>query len=359
MTQERHVQQHDQEALIFKGRLLPKLPDGYTEPSVNNPLVVPYGAMPANPFFDDSVKQQQSNIKAEHYKLYLSPPTDMPPTFVKVVADDYVMNEPRREMENFEAHMRFMESHGYPDVESLADEVKLYEKAQASVDQITDVLVETDEETGEFGKVGHPFTYRMQYVEPMRADMIAAIESRGGFVYPAITPYRSIVIMPKLAKDEDENIIEPQRIVGFIVKYKRDFGQIPVPGSDNVINVVERQIAAFRVDEESGFDQKILSAMHELSDTHPDRVRWEGPATEGFLDRLARTGCKEFIESAIQRDSLEDFVVPVSTTIYGFKEKLSRKPKINKIASKTIEQALFESLDQLESSESDASLYDY
>jgi len=353
------AQQEQLEPLFFKGRLLPKLPLDYTEPSLNNPLVVPYGAMPANPFLDDAVKQQQMNIKAEHYKLYLSPPTDMPPSFVKVVADDYIINEPRREMENFEAHTTFIKKSGYPESESLAAEVVLYEKAQATIDQITDVLVQTEEDAGEFGKVGHPFAYRMQYIEPLRANMIAAIESRGGFVYPTIAPYRSIVIMPKLAKDEDEVILEPQRIVGFIVKYKRDFGRIPVPGSNKVINVVERQIAAFRVDEESGFDQKILDAMHELSDKYPDRVRWEGPITEGSLDRLARTGCKEFIESAIQRDSLEDFVVPVSTTIYGFKETIEEKPAFDLVARAAIERGLIKGLSRLEPSQSDAHLFDY
>jgi len=319
MTERIPVQSRQHEALVFKGRFLPELPRHYTEPSQNNSLIVPHGAMPANPFFDDQVKRQQLDIKLEHLKLYLSPPIDMPASFVKVVADDYIMNEPRREMENFETHMKFISEDGYVANEALEAEMQLYEKGQASISQIADVLVGTNEVAGEFGKVGHPFGYRMQHVQPMRADMDQAIEVHDGVVYPAVSPYRSIVILPKIAKNEDEMVVGPQRIDGFIVKYKRDYGKIPVPGSTEIINVVERQIAAFRVDEASGFDQEVLAAMHQLSDHHPDRVNWEGRQSPAFLDRLARTGCKEFIERAIQRDSLEDFVVPVSTTLYGYK----------------------------------------
>ena len=306
------------EALRFNERLLPELPQGYNEPGRDNSLITPCGAAPAHPFRDEYIKNQQIDIESEFLKLYSTPPTDMPEEFVRVILDDYVINGQRRKMENYEAYMKFVEG-GKPVSEEMIPTIILFEGGHATVDQIADVAVGTDIESLEFGKDSHPYGYRMNYLKDLRSDTNAAIESHGGVVYPSISPYRSITVLPKVERYDDGSPFGLQRIVGFIVKYKRDIGRIPVPGTDEFVHVVERQIAAYRVDEASGFDQQVLAEMHRLSDTYPKRIQWDRSSQPNFLERLKRTGCQDYIEAAVQQDSLEDFVVPVSTTIYGFK----------------------------------------
>jgi hypothetical protein len=307
------------EPLVFKGRVLPELPSHYTEPSENNPLIVPYGAMPANPYLDEQVKRQQAAIESEFLKLHETPSKDMPESFVRVMTDDYMINEPRRKMINYEAHMQFIADGGYVATGSLADEMQRYEKGQASISEIADVIVKTPARKGEFGKVSHPYGYRMQYIDAMRTDTINAIESHNGIVYPEVSPYHSIKIHPKVERYDNGSKRGLQRIVGFIVRYKRDFGRIPVPNSDEDVHIVERQIAGYRVDQDSEFDLGVLAQMHHLSDMYPKRIQWDQPTFPNFVQRLGRTGCKDYIETAVQQDSLEDFVVPISTTIYGYK----------------------------------------
>jgi hypothetical protein len=346
--------EYHHETLTFKGRLLPKLPSHYVEPSSINPLIVPHGAMPANPFLDDAVKKQQQIINREYFKLYQTPPKEMPRSFVEyVVTDDYVIHEQRRSMENFEGFMEFDQSEAYVDP-SLQTEKELFERGQAMINESAHFVVHSPIRKGEFGKVLHPYGYRMQEIEPFRTETNEAIELLGGVVYPTISPYRSIKILPKVRRFDNGTEFGGQEIVGFIVKYKRDYGHILIPDSDNeVLRIVERQIAAYRVDEASGFDQKVLQAMHDLRDTYPKRIRWDQPqsddvkANEIFYNRLKMTGCAEFIEHAVQTDALDDFVVPISTTIYGYKEKLPEKPPVDHMAHKALELSLNRSLDAM------------
>jgi len=323
------------EALVFKGRTLPELPEQYKEPGVSNALIVPYGALPANPFVDEQVKKQQADINAEFHKLFETPPQDMPESFVRLILADYVINENRRQMENYENYMLWP---GAVEKELVDDQiqerVELFERGQATIDQILDVATQTDIQSFELGKVTHPFGYRMQYLDDFRTDVKDAIESHGGVVYPSIAPYRSIGILPKVEQRNDGTENGQQEVVGFIVKYKRDFGKVIMPGSDEVIHLIERQIAAYRVDVASGFDQSILSAMHDLAAKYPMRVKWNDVLNPSFKDRLIRTGCKDFIEKAVQTDSLEDFVVPISTTIYGYKEFPARSKHLGDVAIK-------------------------
>jgi len=306
------------EALLFNERVLPELPQGYREPGLENSLITPCGAAPAHPFRDEYIKNQQMDIESEFLKLYSTPPTDMPEEFVRIILDDYIINGQRRQMENYEAYMKFVEG-GKQVAADMIPTIILFEGGHATVDQIGDVAVGTDIESLEFGKDTHPYGYRMNYLKGLRRDTNAMIESHGGVVYPSISPYRSITVLPKVERYDDGSDYGLQRIVGFIVKYKRDIGRMPVPGTDEFVHVVERQIAAYRVDEASGFNQEVLAGMHELSDKYPKRIQWDQPLQPSFLDRLKRTGCQDYVEQAVQQDSLEDFVVPISTTIYGFK----------------------------------------
>lgn len=344
------TQQH--ETLRFRGRLLPKLPNHYVEPSSINSLIVPHGAMPANPFLDEAVKKQQQGIDVEYLKLYQTPPKEMPQSFVEnVITDDYIINEERRKMENFEAYMEFVQSDASVDP-SLRLAMELFERGHLLINDSVHLVVHSPIKKAEFGKVTHPYGYRMQELEPFRIEMDEAIELQGGVVYPTISPYRSIKILPKVRRFDNGTEFGGQEIVGFIVKYKRDYGHIPIPGGDNeLLRIVERQIAAYRVDKASGFDQTVLRAMHDLRDTYPKRIQWDKSTSdddneaEVFYNRLKMTGCAEFIEHAVQTDALDDFVVPISTTIYGYKERLLEKPKVNHIAHKALELSLNRSLD--------------
>ncbi|MBC7565249.1 hypothetical protein H7100_03425 [Candidatus Saccharibacteria bacterium] len=354
MFEKLSIETQHRETLKFKGRLLPQLPKQYIEPSLSNDLITPYGAMPANPYLDDAVKHQQRNINEEYSKLYALPPGDEPQSFVEaVVVDDYVINEERRKMENFEGFMEFVRSGTYLDP-SLQAEMKLFEKGHATINQAIHFVLNSGIQKGEFGKVTHPYGYRMQELEPFRVAMDKAIEFQGGVVYPTVAPYRSIKILPKVKLSDDGSEFGKQEIVGFIVKYKRDYGHIPVPGQDNeVLRIIERQIAAYRVDEASGFDQEVLQAMHDFCATYPKRIRWDrsgcddGKKNEIFYNRLKMTGCANFIENAVQTDALDDFVVPISTTIYGYKETLPEIQPVDHKAHLALELTLHRQLDAL------------
>jgi hypothetical protein len=333
-TPEKPHTQETQERIVFKDRLLPALPEQYREPSLGNDKITPHGAAPANPFKDEAVKAQQRIIAKANLLLYETPPEDMPKEFVyNVVTADFVINTERRKMDNFEAYSKFLSLESVVDP-SLSESQKRFERAHASIAEIIDLTLHTDIESAELGGVAHPYGYRMQELIPLRKETDAAIESRGGVVYPTIAPYRSIVIQPAVESFDDGTQYGGQRIIGFVVKYKRDYGHIPVPGDDTkVLRVVERQIAAYRVDEASGFDQSVLQAMHALRDQCPDRIHWgirtpNDPKSKVEAEnRLLRTGCSLFIEKAVQTDSLADFVVPLETRIYVYKDEVMKQPK--------------------------------
>jgi len=362
--EQKQLQAH--ETLVFKGRLLPQLPTEYIEKSLENPLIVPYGAVPANLYRDEETKLQQAMINESFQMLYETPPSEMPREFVDhVVVNDYIINENRRMIENFNVYTQFMASDTEIDP-TLFPEIDRFESGHATIEEIARIASHSDIPSVEFGKVTHPYGYRMQYIDPFRTDMSQAIEAQGGVVYPDIAPYRSIKILPRVLRADDGTEFGRQRIIGFIVKYKRDYGHIPVAGSkDEVVRVVERQIAAYRVDEASGFDQSVLDAMHALREEYPKRIHWDAHVSEDgkdrkvFTDRLHKTGCLSFIENAVQHESLEDFVVPISTTIYGHREKLPEKKKLDSFAKTAIERALNESLSRLQPSVSDAHHFDY
>ena len=358
---EKIIPEAQREALTFKGRLLPELPEHYVEPSSVNPLIVPHGAMPANPYFNESIKEQQRFVNGQFLKLYQSPPQDMPEEFVEdVVIDDYIIHEERRKMENYEAFMEFFED-GVVIDESVLPILERFERGQASIDEILMILAnpnidaredkESEFKSGEFGKVSHPYGYRMEQLEPFRNEMNEAILAQGGVVYPTVMPYRSIKILPRLKRFNNGTPEGGVRIIGFIVKYKRDYGHVPVVGKDDeVVRVVERQIAAYRVDEASGFNQNIIQAMHDMQAQYPKRMLWDSPVMnqreQQVLDnRLKSVGCTDFVEYAVQTDSLRDFVVPISTTIYGYKEKLPEKLSVDPMARVALESALNSTLD--------------
>lgn len=320
----------------FKDRLLPEIPLGYRE----YPGLKPYGAVPAHPFLDDEIKKQQREINFGFHNLYKTPPEEMPDAFVDMIYDDYIINEERRKMINYEKFMKWSRCID-PQTDDLRMKLDLFERGQASPSDILDLAAitppltpgrtETDTDISmEFGKVTHPYGYRMEYVDPFRQEVNEAIERHGGVVIPDVEPYRALKILPYAYTYFDESGDKKQRLKGFIVKYKRDYGIVHLPGGTESMKLVERQIAAFRVDAASGFDQSIIENMNAVADAYPGRVRWEDHQNPNLQKRLARTGCEEFITAAVQGDSLEPFVVPISTTIYGYKIERSAPRKMGR-----------------------------
>lgn len=313
----------------FKGRILPPLPANYREPCSDNPRIKPHGSVPAHPFRDEETKQQQREMLAGFNILYRTPPKNVPKSFVRVMVDDFVINEERRKMDNYQGYMAW-KALDEPVPEDLEEPLEYFEKGQATESEILSILQRTKLRKGEIFKVSHPHGYRMEQLQPARDELDEAILEHGGVIYPTVTPYRSIDVLPRVEYVPNEHGDIRQRLIGFIVKYKRDYGKVPVEHSEEIIHLVERQIAAYRVDADSGFDQTVLQAMHDFSDNYHKRIRWEDTHNPHLKSRLRRTGCWSFIENAIQTDSLEDFVVPISTTVYGHKELPSKSKALGR-----------------------------
>lgn len=287
-------------------------PADFEEPFSGKPFDRAYGAMPANPFKDETVKARQASIESEFLKLFVTPPAELaiPKEFQDLFTDDYVIGERRRQMTNFNNYMEWRKKYHYLN-KDLLPLFERYESATAEVEDVIDIALHTNIQNGlEVGRVTHPYWQRMEYVLDLRRDTAEVIQNRGGRLEPWISPYRSISIVPYTNNGE---------VAGFIVPYKHDLGSIIRPGDGKVLHVVERQIAGIRVDEASGFSQGVLRRMHDIAKDKPD-FDWANTGDERFEYHLRNTGARGFIEKAIQTDSTEEFLVPESTTIYVFAE---------------------------------------
>lgn len=277
----------------------------------------PYGAMPANPFRDVDVRSRQSNVDVQFEKLFKYPPEDqnIPEPFRQFVIDDYTIGEQRRKMINYDHYGMWRQGIGQDIPDYLHDQIDRFESGRAEPDDVLDIAIDpsaTNLESLEIGKLTHPYWQRIQHLPGFRSAVSKSIESHGGTLLPSILPYRSIGIRPHTTIVDGK-----QRINGFIVKYKHDLATIPLLDG-RVFRVVERQLAAYRADEASGFSQRVLGRMHDLVDLREQKFDWTNTFDEYFDARLTSTGCKEYIERKVQKDSNEAFVVPISTTIYGY-----------------------------------------
>lgn len=287
----------------------------FREPSDGTLRYSPAGAMPANPFVDEELKAAQAYKTAEFSKLFSQAREGVPSEFATILADDYLIGDQRRCMQSFEGYSEWLAMRE-PITEEIDQKMSYFERGKATVGEIFDIAVETKIPHFEVGRVTCGYGQRLEFLQPFREEVVQEIENHGGLVFPTIQPYRyrSIDIDPKVWVDEFGN----KRLAGFIVKYKRDIGRIDILNDTDAIHVVERQIAGYRIDEASGFDQDIIARMNALiTDTG---MQWDGQKDHAWDFELSRTGCRDFIETAIQTDSTADFVVPESVAIYGFKE---------------------------------------
>lgn len=287
----------------------------FREPTDGSLRYSPYGAMPAHPFKNESIKARQRHIFQEFMKLFKNYPADVPAEFAEMLEDDYFIGEQRRGMQNYEGYTEWL---GLK--QALPAEfdgiVEQYENGGAFPDEILTLAISAKLPSFELGKVTSPYRKRLEHVAPMREDVRDAIEFHGGVVYPSIQPYRSIDIQPMFSLDT----AGMHRLVGCIVKYKRDFGHIDIPAESDRLSIVERQIAGYRIDESSGFPQELVARLEaivaERYANNPEAVILD------WSECVKESGLAAFIEAAVQSDSLEPFVVPESTTLYGFRQPI-------------------------------------
>ncbi len=316
-----------------------------------------YGAMPANPFLNEKVRKRQAGIDRELIKLFEYPPEELaiPKAFRNFLLRDHFIGEERRKMQNYESYAGWRQKiNGFILPGYLSDQIDRFETGNAEPDDILDIVMdpmnddqETSLESFEIGKITHPYWRRIEHVPAFREAINESVEAHGGVLFPTVLPYRSIDIIPKTSIDKRGH----DTIVGFIVKYKHDIGEIHSKNGERKIKIVERQLAGYRVDEASGFRQDIIEAMEnitldrslkniqfdesmkEIADEESERpFYWENIHDKRFEYLLRTTGCRGFIEKAIQLDSQEAFVVPISTTIYGFNEFQDPSTKMAHVA---------------------------
>jgi hypothetical protein len=292
------------------------VPPTFAEPFSGTLYDRQFGSMPANPFKSDIVRARQACIEKEFLKLF-EPPAGLgvPDEFAQFFRDDYEIGERRRQMTNYDNYMAWQAS-----APVIPDELLLpvdrYESGTAEVEDVFDIILGTSMIDGmEVGRVTHPYWRRMQHLQPLRDSVAKAIVERGGVLERQSSPYRSIDIVPAISIDQHGN----QRIHGHLARYKHDIGSMVRPSDGKVIHVVERQIAGIRIDETSGFSQGVLRRMHEVADAKENFV-WSNIKDERFEYHLRDTGCRGFIEKAIQTDATDDYIVPESTTVFMFAE---------------------------------------
>lgn len=297
--------------------LAQKCPDVFTEPFSGEPHDSHYGAVPANPYYNEEVKGRQAHIKEEFGRLFEYPPEELgvPESFKQLLMDDYIINVERRRMINYENFAKWRQENAqlpYPDLEEIAQKT---EKGYAEPGEVLDLTLHTDLSGLEVSRVSHPYWRRTEYITPMRIDVARSIIDRGGELNSLSEPYRRVKIVPHTEQNE---MTGQEDIIGFIVRYKRDVGQIPCPDG-SVLRIVERQVAAYRTDEASGFPQDIIEDMQQAA-ARKKGFHWSNTADERFDDTLASTRCTGFINKTVQTDTAASFVVPESTTIYCYKE---------------------------------------
>jgi len=275
----------------------------------------PWSPVPGNPFLNDEVKERQRAVNERIDQLFMLPPKDqfVPDSFRDMLFDDHVISFQRRNMLNFN---RFSEWRVGVDPSRMSQESCRVEDGSATVmDTLTHLHI-TSTESGEVGKTTHPYSQGIEHIADFRQEVTDSITALGGIVTPSIQGYRSIDITPKYHRDDDNKIV----VLGLIANYKHDIGTIPATQKDQLVTIVERQIAGYRVDEAAGFDQDIAANLATELDKFDNFVYDNTTEYDIVLAKiLESTGCRDYVERIIQSDALEPFVVPVSTTIYGFR----------------------------------------
>ena len=303
--------------------LAKECPTEFNEPYSGREYDRHYSAMPANPYINEQVKAREAVIKAELGKLFEHPPEEMniPESFRQLLIDDYHINVERRRMINFENFAKWRQDH--PRLhDALEASVQRVENGYTEVGDILDVALNTSLSGLEVGRITHPYGQRIEQVTPMRLNVAAAINERGGTLESISKPYKRIKIVPKIERLGKEG---EQEITGFIVRYKHDLGFIP-KAEGEVLRVVERQVAAYRADEASGFPQDIIAAMQELAEKEQRKTKkpfyWDNVPSDRLETLLTDSRCRGFIEKSVQTDSLDSFIIPESTTIFCYPEKV-------------------------------------
>ena len=270
---------------------------------------------PMDPFHDDEVKSHQRDVE-NFMKRLVSPeavPDDIPSGVADMIELNMLHSFATLGVSNYQGYLDALAHAQSYDDETIAT-MERAARSEASADEILSLIVNGVLKKGELGKVTHPYGYRLANVPELRSRVDSAILNNGGILIPRVAPYRDIKLHPHYTFDDKNYQNDLQlnsRLHGLVVTYKRDVGHIDSEETRSV-NVVERQTAAIRIDEASGFDQAIA---HELLAFRPSNDKQ-------WRDKLvSASGCLDYIETAIQTDSSADYLIPLSTVAYSYESK--------------------------------------
>ena len=267
---------------------------------------------PMNPYLDDAVKQHQSDVAASLSELAgeRAAPEGTPAGIIEMIEQNFLYSQAGLPAANHKSYGLMLEKN----VPLRGLELSLMHEAargKAIPAELLHLLIYTPLDATELGKVTHPYGYRMQHVPELRQRVDDAILENFGQLHPDITPYRDIKLHPHYTLN-DENYHKDftlnQQLHGMIATFKHDLGWIDLDNGRQ-IKIVERKTTGIRLDPASGFDQDIAQKMHAFKPSN-DR-KWR--------ERLAHeTGCLDYIETALQHDVSDDYLIPLSTVIYAY-----------------------------------------
>lgn len=257
-------------------------PDYFQEPDT-----VPWAATPLHP-----IATQQNSVHMAIEGLYAHPyPHDAPESFQELVLTDYLAGRAHRETVNASHFMKWLETHDIHD--QLADRmIRNAAEPGSSPIGLLQFVCTTNIQATELAKLSVPYGYRLQYVPALRAAVDVAIREMNGEARRD-TQYSRLHVTPHFDENGESS--------GILATYQRGVGSV----SDNngeVILIKERQVLAIRTDEHSSFPQELRDDIESIGIVRQKRA----------LSKVA-----EFI----QADTPEDFMVPMSMTVFAHRLK--------------------------------------
>lgn len=251
----------------------------------------PWASTPLHPH-----SNHQRMIGLEIEKLFLNPyPENIPMEFQGIVYTDFLSGRANRETMNqahFDAWLKSDTSEGHG---AVAHEVmQRCEEVGIESSKLLDFICENTIQATELAKLSVPYGYRIEYIPELRAEIDRIIIDRGGILL-LDQPYRHIHVTPYRHPENMRNLY------GILATYQRDVGRIQADDGTRII-VTERQALGIRTDELSGFPRDLYDKL-----------------TDGQIEISKET--EDEIEGLIQADTNQEFMVPLSLTVFAHREK--------------------------------------
>ncbi len=295
------VEQREYGYTGVSGDIIPlPLPESFTEPADREPIC-PFEPTPPDPYYHEVAAHQRLVDDSFYGLIHEHAPAYIPQEVRDMVELDYLAGSAQRHIKNAQAYREWSAQNMplTPELEAINHEISL-----GTVQPTNNLyfIKQTNINSGELTRVFHPYGYRMQHVSSARVATRQGIEANDGVVYPPVlATYRKINIQPNMNFSNG-------CISGFLVTYKRDVGHV-TRDDGRRIQVIERQSAAIRIDRLSGMDSDMRSALHSVGGI--GKVKgWENALVHG-------TGFDKFLTDKIQHDTLDSFLIPLSTMSYA------------------------------------------